>query len=154
MKRLVPVLAVFSAILIVTECSAESSDSEKGKRRSLAARKNGGDRARPGQGDPQAMVARLMQQFDKDGDKKLDGRELAALLTSMRERRGGGGRPGAGPGRPGEGRPGAGRPGAGRPGEGRPGNRDGRKPPQADRKRRPPVEATPGGDRPRRPNRD
>ncbi|MCM2370347.1 hypothetical protein [Aporhodopirellula aestuarii] len=38
--------------------------------------------------DPAQMVGRLIQQFDKDGDEKLDAKELTALLTMMRERRG------------------------------------------------------------------
>ena len=54
----------------------------------------GGDAKAAGQGrrqpqNPQQMVARMMQQFDKDGDQKLDIRELTELLTQLRERRGG-----------------------------------------------------------------
>lgn len=35
----------------------------------------------------QEMIARIMQQFDKDGDKKLDAKELTALLTQMQNSR-------------------------------------------------------------------
>jgi len=40
----------------------------------------------PASRDPAQFVAMLMRQFDKDGDQKLDSQELAALLTSMRDR--------------------------------------------------------------------
>lgn len=45
----------------------------------------------PGRGNvnPAALVKRLLPQFDKDGDQKLDAGELTALLTAMRERGGG-----------------------------------------------------------------
>lgn len=51
-----------------------------------------GQRQRPqaGQGqqrDPAELAARMMKEFDKDGDNKLSSEELVALLTSMRERR-------------------------------------------------------------------
>lgn len=87
-----------------------------------------GPRGPRGDMDPQQFVARLMQQFDKDGDQKLDAKELTSMLTAMRERRG------AGPGM--MGRPGAGKEGAGRR---RPNNDDGGQP-GGDKPRRPPVE--------------
>jgi hypothetical protein len=72
-------------------------------------------RQRPGQRqgrqtgdrDPAQLVARMMKEFDKNGDQKLDSKELAALLTSMRERRDGtdGARRGGRPGGQGQGRP-------------------------------------------------
>ncbi|HAY82172.1 MAG TPA: hypothetical protein DCY79_20395, partial [Planctomycetaceae bacterium] len=43
---------------------------------------------------PEQIAARMLKEFDQDNDQKLDAKELAALLTSMRQRRGGG-RPGA-----------------------------------------------------------
>ncbi|WP_404310337.1 EF-hand domain-containing protein [Neorhodopirellula lusitana] len=39
--------------------------------------------------DPAKIAERMMQSFDKDGDQKLDQTELTAMLTSLRERRGG-----------------------------------------------------------------
>ena len=45
--------------------------------------------------DPAQMVARLMQEFDKDGDQKLDVQELTAALTFMKNRRSGSDRPGS-----------------------------------------------------------
>ena len=76
----------------------------------------------------------MMEQFDKDGDKKLDVTELTAMLTAMRERGGmrggmrgilrGGAR---GEARGGESQPGL-RPGKGRRGFGQPGvENDGRR---------------------------
>jgi len=38
---------------------------------------------------PEAMVKRMLEQFDKDGDKKLDATELMAALREMRNMRGG-----------------------------------------------------------------
>lgn len=46
---------------------------------------------RPGaaaQRDPAQMVARLIREFDKDNDQKLNAAELTAMLKSMRDRRG------------------------------------------------------------------
>jgi hypothetical protein len=86
------------------------------------------------------MVARLMQEFDKDGDQKLDSTELTALLTSMRDRRGG-----AGQGQTRKARPGQARPGQARPGQGRPGA-------EGQRRGRGAEDAgNPGGERPERP---
>jgi EF hand len=83
MKRLAPALALVAIAFSIQECSA---DSPKGKPL----------RSQDGQGrigmlknvDPSKIVERMMQEFDKDGDQKLDSKELTALLTSMRERMG------------------------------------------------------------------
>ena len=65
---------------------------------------------RPGMGDVNQVVSRMMREFDKDGDQKLDAAELTALIGFMRERAMMGGPGGFMPGnqRPGgfEGRPG------------------------------------------------
>ena len=49
---------------------------------------------RPGQFaggfSPEQMVERLMEEFDADGDEKLNADELQKMMTTMRERRGGG----------------------------------------------------------------
>ncbi|MEO1993283.1 MAG: EF-hand domain-containing protein [Pirellulales bacterium] len=53
---------------------------------------------------PDEMVKRMMEEFDEDGDKKLDSTELKKMFTTMRERRGAGmQRPSAGNRRPGSG---------------------------------------------------
>ena len=76
--------------------------------------------------NPEEMVKRMIAQFDKDGDQKLDAKELMALLTQMRQRgpqgRPGQGAPGRGPGAGGFG-PGKGGPGKGGAGKGGPGGR-------------------------------
>lgn len=41
-----------------------------------------------GSADPAALAARLLQEFDKDGDQALNVRELTAALKSLSERRG------------------------------------------------------------------
>ena len=99
MKQLISLSTVLSIILIASECSAaqplegprgKRGQAEDGQRRQRGQRghRQGGDR------NPEQMVARMMQQFDKDGDNKLDVKELTALLTNMRERRGSGRSPG------------------------------------------------------------
>ncbi len=93
---------------------------------------NGGnqDRAQRGQRDPQEMVKRMIQQFDKNGDKALDAKELLAMFTQMRQGRGQGG-PQRGQGGPqgGQGRPqrGKGGPGQGKGGQGKGGQGKGGK---------------------------
>ena len=125
MRRIAPVLAFLAMVSATAVCAAEPPKGEPGK--------GGEGKGRDGQGrmaqrmaDPAKMVERMMQEFDKDGDQKLDAKELTALLTSMRERIGQGvgaavegqrKRGGDGTGRSdGAGRPeGAGRPGGDRP---------------------------------------
>lgn len=75
-----------------------------------------------GQIDPAKLVERMMSQFDKDGDQKLDANELKELLVSMRSRGRGMGGPGGADAAGQMRRPGA-RPGA----EGRPGGAGGQK---------------------------
>lgn len=72
-------------------------------------------RERGQQRDPADMATRLLEQFDKDGDGKLNLQELTNALKSMQERRGslatGDGTPagkGPGPGGKGKGKAGAG----------------------------------------------
>ena len=97
------VLATFAAVsLILASDSAAIADDENPRgirrlgaetgRRDLSERglERQGQR-RLGDGppagrDPAQFVTMLMRQFDKDGDQKLDSQELAALLTSMRDR--------------------------------------------------------------------
>ena len=79
---------------------ADSDGRQRGPNAQRGQQGNGQQRQRP-QMDPAKMVERIMGQFDKDGDSKLDANELTAMLTAMRER--GMGRAfGAGQGRPGQ----------------------------------------------------
>lgn len=87
-------------------------------------------------GDPTQMISRMLQEFDQDGDQKLDIRELTALMTAMRDRRMGGQA-----GQRGQGGPGM-RPGSGGPGGA---SQRGRRGSQSD------PNETAGGQRPRRP---
>ncbi|MFK8111151.1 MAG: EF-hand domain-containing protein [Rubripirellula sp.] len=78
-------LAVLALAWIAVDCSAAPPEGKRGKGAG-----EDGKRAQQRGGDPAQVVARMMQEFDKDGDQKLDAQELTALMTSMRERRGAG----------------------------------------------------------------
>jgi len=67
--------------------AAEREGKGKGKGKG-----KGGEKGRgPGrQGDPTAMAAKMIKEFDLDGDNALNAKELAAAMTAMRQRRGGG----------------------------------------------------------------
>lgn len=86
-----------------------------------------GKRGQAQRPEPAAIAAKMIQNFDRNGDKALNAQELAAALTSMRDQRG---NRGAGPGQSGrggkgmgKGGQGKGRAGRGRQGKGRrPGN--------------------------------
>ncbi|TWT82654.1 hypothetical protein CA13_41170 [Planctomycetes bacterium CA13] len=88
------------SILVASVCQAQAPIGPGGQRKPHA---NGQLRMegikRPAnfvpERDPAKMVARLMKEFDQDGDKKLDSSELMALLKAMRERRSGPMAPGA-----------------------------------------------------------
>ena len=148
MKQLSSLLAILFLVATVHECSAEPQGRERGKR------PNPGAQRRPGQGqrgpaggaqrDPAQMVARMIKEFDKDGDQKLDATELTALFAAMRERRGGAGRPGAPAGQ---------RPPRNAGERERDGKREAGKRAGAERKRRggSDAESTPGGEVPKRP---
>ena len=98
MKRLISLATLLSIALITAECSAQPPEGPRGKRGQAenGQRRQRAQRGQRPEGDrnPEQMVARMMKQFDKDGDSKLDVKELTALLTKMRERRGGGRGPG------------------------------------------------------------
>lgn len=118
MTRMITV-AVLTLTWIAFDCSAAPPEGTRGQGpreagQREAGQRGGAERGQPqgqqgGQlrrqqrgGDPTQMVARMIQQYDKDGDQKLDANELSALLTSMRERRAGeadGARPGPAGGR-------------------------------------------------------
>lgn len=88
--------------------NAPRSQERPGDRPSLRERLAEGDRPGRGEGnqrpgfagrDPEQIATMMIRQFDKDGDSKLDAKELAAMMTAMRERGAGMmGRPGANPG--------------------------------------------------------
>lgn len=75
--------------------NSESQSGERPQRPRRPESGNGdrrpGDRP-PGQSRgapaPEEMVKRMMENFDEDGDKKLDASELEKMFTAMRERRG------------------------------------------------------------------
>ncbi|MGI9470602.1 MAG: hypothetical protein ACR2NZ_03650 [Rubripirellula sp.] len=158
-------ILTLTMIVLATTMVAETSFAEEnqgpGQRRQRGAQANGQQRQGPGgqqrQGpggqrggdrDPATMVARLMEQFDKNGDKKLDMTELTAMMTSMRER--GGAQRGQGQGR-GQGAAGQGRGqrpgGQGGAGQGGAGQGKGQR-----QGRGPDGDAAAGGKRPKRPD--
>ena len=96
MRYFTPIAALLSLVLFAAEGNAQPPGRGKGKPGAGQQRRGGqGQGQRPGMDrDPAQMVQRMMQEFDKDGDQKLDVRELTALFTAMRERRENGGRPG------------------------------------------------------------
>lgn len=82
MSRITPVLALMAFSMVAVECTAAPPEGRQRKRPEAAERLGG---QRP---DPTQLVGRMMQQFDQDGDQKLNVEELTALLTSLRDRRG------------------------------------------------------------------
>jgi len=96
---------------------------EKPEKGARGKRAQAGEGRRGQQRDPAKMVARIMTEFDKDGDEKLDKTELAAWLKAMHERRGQRMRPGgkAGKGKAGQGKAGRGKAGKGKAGKGKAG---------------------------------
>lgn len=164
--------AIFAAVMSVALFSADCFAQPPGRQRAANSGKPGaqngerpqrgergqrgpkgqgaeGQRQRPqaGQGqqrDPAELAARMMKEFDKDGDNKLNPQELVALLTSMRDRRmsadgaaGGGQRGGRGQ------RPeGAGKGGGPKAGGPKAGGKGSQRTSQA---------GTPGGQKPKRP---
>ena len=147
MHRITLSLAIISVGLLAYDASAMAPENESGGKRGAAARQGRGG---PGaERDPAQMVARMMQEFDKDGDQKLDSAELTALLSSMRQRRGAqmGGQ-GQGQGQARRGRPGQAQQGRGKPGQGNPGANGQR------RRRDSDDPGNPGGERPKRPASD
>jgi len=135
--------------IIVCVCWAEPQSRPEGKRGAgvKGQRRAGQGQRQKGGGverDPAQMVAHMMKEFDKDGDNKLDVRELTAMFTTMRQRRSEGSRAGGA--------------------ERRPGGNAGKKPlrdggdngkkgaPSRIRRTRGGDEAIPGGDKPKRPS--
>ena len=149
MKHFIPLVSLLSIALICGECSAKPPEGERGKRDAgEPGQREFGQRGPRRQGgaidrDPAQMVARMMKEFDTDGDEKLDVTELKKLFATMRDRRGVG--RGAGP---------AQRRGTGMAqGQGRPGNKaGGRARRNRNRGQRGADEVgNPGGEKPKRP---
>ena len=105
-------LIMFGNVLVFADDS--SADAENAERKPRAQGFRPGDQQdgerrlgqrRPGQFaggfSPEQMVARMIEEFDADGDDKLNAEELQKMMMAMRERRGAGmqRRPG-GQGRP------------------------------------------------------
>ena len=91
MKTITLTIAFIFALSIAANCDAQRPDRD-GKRKG-AGEQAGGQQSAPGQRqraiEPAAMSAKMMKQFDKNGDNKLDVTELTAMFTSIRENRGG-----------------------------------------------------------------
>lgn len=97
------ILALFMighSIVAADDSSPENPNAE-GTQRAQRFRPSGqqnGERTpgqrRPGQFaggfSPEQMAERMIEEFDADGDEKLDATELLKMMTTMRERRGGG----------------------------------------------------------------
>jgi len=92
MKFTTVIVAILSTALIAAECSAEPPGRQRGQKgeRGMARGQNGA-----AQRDPAEMAKKMMTEFDKDGDSKLNARELVAMLTAMQERRAAAGQPAA-----------------------------------------------------------
>ena len=107
-------LALFMATSLLVLADDQPTDTDKAEGKARAQRFRSGDQPngegkpgqrRPGQFaggfSPEQMAERMIEEFDADGDEKLDATELLKMMTTMRERRGAGmqRRPG-GQGRP------------------------------------------------------
>ena len=75
----------------------------------------------PAAKEPAEMVAKMLSEFDSDGDSQLNARELTAMFTAIRERslQARAGQSGQGRGRAGQGKQGPSRAGQGKPNSGR-----------------------------------
>ena len=98
-SSILAVVMIGHSIVAADDSSLENPNAE-GTQRAQRFRPGGqqnGERApgqrRPGQFaggfSPEQMVERLMEEFDADGDEKLNADELQKMMTTMRERRGG-----------------------------------------------------------------
>jgi len=127
--------ALLAILLLNGAANAQEGKGKGGGQKGKAgARQRGGEKSEQGPRrggraaqDPAKMVEEMLAKFDKDGDKKLDSKELVAMFTEMRQSRGARGGAGAGQGRrggPGGGAGQRGGPGAGQ--RGGPGERGGR----------------------------
>ena len=102
MNRLVQLLSIVAVLSLSINCFGQEPENRKSKKDAKPRRAAAADQAyelsgedgnakrqrQAGQIDPARMVERMMQEFDKDGDQKLDATELTALLSKLRDLRG------------------------------------------------------------------
>ena len=92
--------ALFAILLLSSATSAQEGKGKGGGQKGKgSARQRGGEKG-PQRGgraaqNPVKMVEEMIARFDKDGDKKLDAKELVAMFTEMRQSRGARGGAGA-----------------------------------------------------------
>jgi len=93
MKVITSLAAVCTFALFAADCGAQPPGRKAGDKRPAAngQREMDGRRAAAARRDPGQIANRMMQQFDKDGDQKLNVQELSAMLIALRERSGNGG---------------------------------------------------------------
>lgn len=95
MRRFVIIPTLLAAFACAITSPAAEPPLDKPKR-NAASEKNEPGKGRPGEknpslagrlagGDPARIVARMIEQFDKDGDEKLDKAELAAASSRLCE---------------------------------------------------------------------
>ncbi len=99
MKTLLLSLSLFAFTLLSGPAAAgPPAEGKRGKNAAEVPRRLDARLAGENRPSAQDMAKRMMEQFDKDGDSKLDSTELVAALTFVQQRmsgRRGGGRPDA-----------------------------------------------------------
>ncbi len=87
-------LTLATPMMVVADDEPKKPSDRFGERQGPRGRPADGERPQRGEGaqrpgfagDPEQIAATMIRQFDKDGDEKLDVKELAAMMTAMRER--------------------------------------------------------------------
>lgn len=88
-------LSLATPMVVVADDQAKKPNDRAGERPGLEGRpgfegkrpQRGEGFQRPGfAGNPEQAATMMIRQFDTDGDEKLDVKELAAMMTAMRER--------------------------------------------------------------------
>ena len=95
---------------LLTPLVSADEKPQRSERRNSGAKPGG-----PAAKEPAEMVAKMLSEFDSDGDSQLNARELTAMFTAIRERslQARAGQSGQGRGRAGQGKPNSGRRGQG-----------------------------------------
>ncbi len=106
--------ALFAAMMCLPAMAGPQGGGKPGGGNGAGGKGPGGG----GRPTPAAMAARMIQQFDRDGDQSLNANELTAAIESMRSRRGSGGKGAGGQGAGGRARGGKGPGGRGPGGRG------------------------------------
>ncbi len=91
--------ALFAAMMCLPAMAGPQGGGKPGAGKGPGGKGQGGG----GRPTPAAMAARMIQQFDSDGDQSLNASELTAAIESMRSRRGNGGKGRGGKGAGGKG---------------------------------------------------